>query len=831
MAKYQVFGATSPEVSQREKDHWDLARRAASEGFVLLKNDGVLPLAPCPIGLYGTGSRFTVKGGSGSGEVNGRHSVTIEEGLKNAGFTFNTLYMERLEKKFTADINAWKDEVNKAIKCYNIFTTMKMFDEIHRHPKPLPSCTPVREDELDHTTDTAIYVLSRQAGEGQDRDNKKGDYQLSDVEAESLKLLSQNYKKLILIINCGSSVDLSVLDEIRIDAVLFFGQGGMQGGNALADVLTGKRTPCGKLTDTWAMKYDDYPSYNTYSHLKGNVEHEEYYEGIYVGYRYFETFHKKVRFPFGYGLSYTTFDHKADSISLNGTVLTLKASVTNTGKQYSGREILQVYVRKPNGRIDTESIDLVAFGKTKTLNPSESVELTLSFDLHDMSVFDESQASFVLLKGEYGVYLGTSAEEIKPVAVIDLDEEITLERVSLVNNRELTFKDLKSETETREYDSSLPRFKADSSAFTLITHQTYKPQFSDKIKNILSGLGDKEKTMLAVGGAYKLKSYNAVMGAAGRTNTELLNKGIPNIIMSDGPAGLNVTPKVVILKNGAMRFIDEVPEEWQWGWIKKFGFIAKADPKKGRPAYRYMTAWPNETLQAQTWDVSLLEEIGRAVGREMLEIGVSIWLAPGMNIHRNPLCGRNFEYYSEDPLISGKMAAAITKGVQSMGGVGVSVKHFCCNNQEDNRYANSSNVSQRALREVYLRAFHIAVTEGKPWTVMSCYNLVNGTYVCNSRELVTGVLRDEWGFDGLVMSDWSACDKATYYGAINAGNDLIMPGNEQIQKKLLQELKEGKVDRTALDISVSRVLELIFKSEVNKNFNKLLIWRGFQDVR
>ena len=223
-------------------------------------------------------------------------------------------------------------------------------------------------------------------------------------------------------------------------------------------------------------------------------------------------------------------------------------------------------------------------------------------------------------------------------------------------------------------------------------------------------------------------------------------------------------------------------------------------------------------MLAQSWDTALLEEVGQAVGKEMLEIGVSVWLAPGMNIHRNPLCGRNFEYYSEDPVLSGKMAAAVTRGVQSQGGVGVSVKHFCCNNQEDNRTGVSANVSQKALREIYLRAFEIAVTEGEPWTVMSSYNRVNGRYVCNDPELLTGVLREEWGFDGLVMSDWNATDPASHVAAVNAGNDLIMPGNAAVRKALLAGLKNGTLDRAALDRSAGRVLELIFKSETCKDF-------------
>ena len=286
--------------------------------------------------------------------------------------------------------------------------------------------------------------------------------------------------------------------------------------------------------------------------------------------------------------------------------------------------------------------------------------------------------------------------------------------------------------------------------------------FSPKVQAILNRISDWDKIRLVVGGGYSIRCYNNVMGAAGRTCTGLLKKGIPNIVLSDGPAGLNVIPVTTTTTWGTPQYPEGFPADWKWGWLKKMEPVIKHLPGKGTTRYRYMTAWPSETVQAQTWNTELLAEIGKAVGREMLEIGVSVWLAPGLNIHRNPLCGRNFEYYSEDPLVSGKMAAAITRGVQSMGGVGVSQKHFCCNNQEDNRIGVSANVSQRALREIYLRAFRIAVTEGKPWTVMSSYNRVNGKHVCNTYDLLTRVLRQEWGFDGLVMSDWNATEQCSY---------------------------------------------------------------------
>lgn len=774
--KFQVFGVSAREESQREKEHKALARQAAAEGIVLLKNDNVLPLTTRSVALYGPGSRMTVKGGSGSGDVRERHSVTIEEGLKNAGFTFpSALWMDRFKEKYDADVSAWRNGVEEQIKKYNPIQTMQMFLFIGEHPMPYPACTPIQEDELTDETDTAIYVLSRQAGEGKDRRVEKGDYLLSDVEEGSLRLLSRHYRKLILVLNCGGAIDLSILDEIRIDAVLFYGQGGMEGGNALADILTGAVCPSGKLTDTWAMRYEDYPSANTFGHRNGNLDDEEYSEGIYVGYRWFEKQGIVPRYPFGYGLSYTHFEQQVTAVSENNVTVT----ITNTG-DFAGKEVLQLFIAKPEGGIDHEMRSLAGFAKTRLLQPGESQTLCIPYDLADIASFDEGRSSFILEAGEYRLSLVN-----QPCGNIRLEQERILETVQPVGS-----------------DIRKP----------------VAEQFSCKVEALLKKLSEKDKIKLVTGGGYSIRCYNNVMGAAGRTCTKLLRKGIPNIVLADGPAGLNVNQATTVMRDGTPRYPDGLPADWQWGWLKKIEPLVKSKPGKGITAYRYMTAWPSETVQAQTWNAELVESIGQAVGKEMLEIGVSVWLAPGLNIHRNPLCGRNFEYYSEDPLVSGKMAAAITRGVQSMGGVGVSQKHYCCNNQEDNRTGVSANVSQRALREIYLRAFRIAVTEGKPWTVMSSYNRVNGKYVCNSYDFCTRVLRQEWGFEGLVMSDWNATEQCSYSEAINAGNDLIMPGTASVARKLGAELKEGKLDRKALNVSAGRVLELIFKSDTCKNF-------------
>ena len=522
MKRFQTFGATSPEESQREKENKALARRAAAEGIVLLKNDGVLPLQTKNVALYGPGSRMTVKGGSGSGDVRERRSVTIEEGLKNADFTFpTTLWMDRFEQKYAADVATWRADVEQAIKGYGPIRTMQMFITIGEHPMPYPACTPILKDELTDETDTAIYVLSRQAGEGKDRRVEKGDYLLSEVEEESLKTLSAHYKKLILILNVGSVIDLSILDETRVDAVLFYGQGGMEGGSALADLLTGAATPCGKLTDTWAMRYVDYPSADTFGHRNGNLENEDYAEGIYVGYRWFEKQGIAPRFPFGFGLSYTMFQTEAAVIS----DASVTATVTNTGA-FSGKEVVQLFVQKPEATMDHERRSLLGFAKTKLLKPGESETLTLPFDLWDVASFDEAQNAFVLEKGTYTLFFGD-----RPCGSFLLETERTRP----------------------------------------ITRKPKKEQWSERVAALLKTLSDRDKIALVTGGGYAMKAYNNVMGAAGRTSVKLLKKGVPNIVLCDGPAGLNVNQSVVIMNDGSPRYpcvFDEIPVENAAGYVE-----------------------------------------------------------------------------------------------------------------------------------------------------------------------------------------------------------------------------------------------------------------------
>lgn len=819
MSKFRVFGADTKEESQRERDHRVLARRAAADGMVLLKNDGVLPLENKKIALYGVGARMTVKGGTGSGDVEERYSVTIEQGLINGGYTIvHPLWLNRFDDKFKKDTEIWRQSVEEKIKGYGPLRTMQMFDIIHTSPLSYPSANPILEDELTDETDTAIYVVARQAGEGGDRRAEKGDYLLSDIEAESIKKLASKYEKFLLVINCGSTMDLSILEEANIGAVLYYSQGGMEGGNAFADIVSGIVTPSAKLTDTWALQYGDYPSADSYSYLNGDLTFNNYYEGIYIGYRWFEATQRAVRYPFGFGLSYTDFTYEVERIEVDCSLVHVTATVKNVGTQYSGKEVLQLYLAKPSGALDHEKKGLVAFEKTKLLAPGETDTLTLSFDIAKQGSFNEQCSSFLLEKGEYGLFLGTDCSKTSLTGVLLLKEEVVLEQTEHILPRKVEFEEYKSENIQICYDAEVVRYPLDILAFETKTHSYETPEVyeTEKEKRLLDSLTEKQLIDLCVGGGFSMRGYINVPGVVGTTSVKLLKKGIPNITFSDGPAGLRVMQAGAVQTSGLVLYPEGLPPDWEWGYLKHLVPLVRTT--RGRLVYHYMSAFPCETAQAQSWDVALVEEIGRAIGREMEEIGVAVWLAPGMNLHRNPLCGRNFEYYSEDPVLTGSMAAAITKGVQSVEGCFVTVKHFCCNSQEDNREYMSSNLTERALREMYLRAFRIVMEEVQPRTIMTSYNMVNSVYTPNSYDLCSKVLRNEWGFEGLIMSDWNSTDKCSHPEAINAGNDLIMPGNKSVRKALELALKEGRLDKKQLRRSAARVLRLILSAGTSEGF-------------
>lgn len=796
------FGSTTPELTERERRNAALARRAAAEGMVLLQNDGTLPLSPQPVALFGMGARKTVSGGEGSGDVAPRYKITIEQGLEDAGYTITSkAWLDDYDAEYRETYEEYRMMVEEKIA--HIPNPVAQIPAAHSYKYRCPSGRRITEQDV-VGVDTALYVLMRQAGECNDRRNEPGDFQLTDIEKDNLRFLAAHCRHVVLIVNVGGLVDLSILDEVPISAVIFYVQGGMEGGHALADLLCGKVNFSGKLADSWPMRYEDIPFGESFSSLNGELDHEDYREGLYIGYRYFDSFGVAPRWPFGYGLSYTQFALQTTAVCAESANLRVTVQVTNTGA-VAGREVVQMYLSVPGGVAQS----LCAYAKTSVIAAGAAQEMTLQFDLRDQSVWDDATAAYILPAGEYRLQIGTSSRATEPVAAFMLEQLVTVRQCRSCCAPQTPLDELQAPPRT------LPPLPQTAVQLTLDpaalagASANYEPQpapESDWVRQTLDRLTPEQQIELVRGGDLQNQAgtQHQIMGAAGKTCITLLDEGVPNVLFSDGPAGVNIMEEVVYGPDGSQKTA-KMPEKYNWGLMKRMAsrFIGL----EGQHVYRYATAWPVEELLAQTWDPALLEEIGAATGEELQEFGITLWLAPGMNLHRNPLCGRTFEYYSEDPHLTGTLAAALTRGVQCKPGIGVTLKHFCCNNQEDNRFAVSSNVSERTLRQLYLRSFELAVRDGAPKAIMTSYNKLNGRYTGEREDLIAGILRGEWQYDGLVMTDWGTRYDALT--ALRATTDLMMPGSDTDKQALLNALQAGTLDLDALRRSAARVLHIV----------------------
>ena len=762
---------------------------------------------------------MTVKGGTGSGAVRERYSVTIEQGLENAGFEITSkAWLDRFDRFYADTYETYRQEQEAKVagmtNFYQILGTVTPF----QHPTGMA----IEEDELTQD-DTAIYVLSRQAGEGHDRDLKPGDYLLDEVEWQNLNILSGHYAHLIVIVNVGGMIDLSFMDSLPVSALVFFSQGGEEGGNALADALIGKVNFSGRLTATWPMHYEDIPSSKTYSQFGGDAFNQAYNEGIYVGYRYFDTFGVKPRYPFGYGLSYTVFEKTLTEISMDEALLHATVRVRNTGV-CAGRDAVLLYATVPFAQNSAEFKRLVAFGKTAELKPGETEEIILCFPYKELAQYDEADAAWKLLRGDYILRL-----EEKPAMILRLDETVILEKCKNVCKPQREINEITPPERACEALGDLPVIVMRAGAIACTAHSYAVPD--EATDTLVASMTDEQLTTLVCGGGTSPKNLQvSAMGASGCTTPNLYDTlGIPNTVLSDGPAGLNLTSHVVELPDGTLKAA-RVPHvlaayrRYLFGMSGKAMLSQMAAPEDGTVHYQFATAWPCSQLLAQSFDPNLLEQVGDAVGKEMEAFGVTVWLAPGMNIQRNPLCGRTFEYYSEDPVVSGKMAAAIVRGVQKHPGKGMSVKHFAANSCELERNRSSSNLTERTLRQIYLRGFEIAVKESRPMTVMAAYNKVNDVYCTNNYDLLVNVLRNEWGFEGLVMSDWDSIkadrtdctkpDTGDIWKAHSAQCDLVMPGRPDQIEALVKGMETGNVKREDLERSAVRILRMIRQNTV-----------------
>lgn len=838
LRKRGYVGTTSTVMSQREKDNAILAREAAAEGFVLLKNEAqTLPLKPgTKIGLYGAGAVRTIKGGTGSGDVNNRYNVNIYDGLKNAGYEITSVeWLEGYDRRYLAARESWKSEIFRKLteECNGNF-----FEAYSTTPFSMPAGAAIDEAAAKKDgAEIAMYVLARIAGENADRRDEAGDYYITEEERAQIAALCEAYEKVILVVNTGGLIDLAFADEFpNITAVLQFVQAGQEGGNALADVISGKVTPSGKLVDSWALDYMDYPNAAYFSHKSGDVYREEYREGIYVGYRYFDTFDVPVRYSFGYGLSYTEFDIKVTGISKQISAqgkptLSVSVDVINTGVAYSGKEVVQVYVSCPQGKLPKEFRRLAAFGKTKLLAPGETQSLTLSMDLYQLASYSEEQAAWLLETGTYGIWVGNALSTAALCGTFVLDETKVLVQCEHICPLKESLEELQADKAKLEEkqtawlrkaeERKLPKVQISAKELPTetVVYEKLQDQYPGRAGEIVDQLSTEELIALATGDPAKDQGASAlgsagqtVPGAAAETVTvaEKAPYYVASIVLADGPAGLRLRSEYQVREDGSIDggdFLDGFEN----------GYFAEPKESKGIVYHQYCTAIPVGTLLAQSWNLELMHTLGRMIAGEMNEFEVTLWLAPGMNIHRNPLCGRNFEYYSEDPLLAGSMAAAMTQGVQSIPGCGTTIKHFACNNQEDNRMGSDSILSERTLREIYLKGFETAIRSAQPMAMMTSYNLINGVHAANNYDICTKAARDEWGFAGAIMTDWttttdSTAGECTAAGCMKAGNDMVMPGDMRDHASIRQALKDGTLDIRELKRCVYHTIKIILQS-------------------
>ncbi len=793
-----------PPLSERELKNAAIAENAAMEGMVLLENrNGALPLSKDQkIAMFGNGAVRTVRGGTGSGDpFNGglsgggafdvdqspRYHIHILPAMKKAGFEIVNEEM----------LNAWAEKYDEAKKnAANLVMQSFMFPE-----------EPLTEELLSGIaaeTDTAVIVFSRNAGEGHDR-TVENDYCFSDTEKKNLELIRKAFPAVILILNVGGPVSTRDVKEADADAVLLMGQSGQEGGSAVTKILLGDVTPSGKLSTTWAGDYCEYPGSDKYL---SDPAVSLYEEGIYVGYRYFDTFGRTAGYPFGYGLSYTDFDVKPLDAGMDGQIVRVDVKVTNTGN-FAGKEVVQLYVSAPSTELDMPYQELRGFEKTKLLMPGETEILQIRADLRALSSYSFNESAYILSRGYYILRAGTSSVDTVPVAAIRIPETV---KTILVNHvlplrRELAEKtglqgdDLSKEAEglpvlapeklpelwdrrSPYADEHVTTYTFDPSYQPVMPYEEVKvlPQQSGTYQDLLDGrisveaflaqLTEEQLSDFVCGTGWGVAddaspivggSSESVPGAAGETTHQLEEKyGVPSIVLADGPGGVRVTQEFT---------------------------ATNVETGEKQTVYHYAIAWPVGTTLAQSFNRETLWEVGLGIDADIRSMNVAVILGPGVNIHRNPLCGRNFEYFSEDPYLAGEMAAAITLGIQNGNTGAANIKHYAANNQETNRHANDSVVSERALREIYLEPFRKSVEQGHAMTFMTSYNLINGVPTADSYDLCINLPRGEWGFDGMIMTDWNG-GSSTPRISMHAGNDMIMPGGPMRAMNILTALKK-----------------------------------------
>lgn len=783
-------------------EYIETAKNVVAEGCVLLENrDQVLPLKKgTKVSVFGRIQTHYYKSGTGSGGmVNVSKVIGIVDALKESG----------------------QVEVNEdLLNTYLEWEESNPFDEGEGW-----GCEPWCQEEMHlseqivteaaQKSDIAIVIIGRTAGEDQDASDTAGSYRLTKTEFDMLQKVRDHFEKMIVLLNVGGLIDMQFVDVYQPEAVMYVWQGGMIGGLGVADVLLGNVSPSGHLTDTIAYHVEDYPSHKNF----GDANRNYYEEDIYVGYRYFETFAPdKVRYPFGYGMSYTTFDMEVSELTLIDGKETVgcfpktkdvigKLSVTNTGS-VPGKAVTQVYVEAPQGRLGKPARVLADFYKSQVLQPGETEESSIVFSLDTIASYDDSgitghKSAFVLEEGIYNVYVGEDVRRAKPVGSFELNDLLVVEEVGEALAPVEAFSRMKPRLSDENLTADKIVYAIEMEPVPLSTidmdeirkqnvpaeivcdlpeDKVYRLEDVEKgiitLEQFVSQLTDEELTCIVRGEGMGSPRVTAGTAAAfGGVSDALVNRlGIPSLCCSDGPSGMRIDCGV-----------------------KAFSL-------------------PNGTLIGSTFNPDLIEDLYTFTGMEMVKNRIDCLLGPGMNIHRHPLNGRNFEYFSEDPLLTGLMGNAMVKGLQRYHATGT-LKHFCANNQEHRRHFADSVVSERALREIYLKGFEMVVRGGVANSVMTTYGPVNGLWTAGSYDLNTTILRNQWGFEGIVMTDWWAAinergkepDKVNFAAMVRSQNDIYMvcpDGSTNASgDNLMEALKDGRLTRAELQRSAMSICE------------------------
>ena len=763
---------------------WDkyleTSARAVSGGIVMLKNDGALPLKQGgTAAVFGRIQLHYYKSGTGSGGmVNVSKVIGITDGLLDAGY--------KLDEQLLNAYREWDEQ--------NPFDYGEGWGGEPWSQKEMPLTDELVSGAASRA-DAAIVIIGRTAGEEMDNKLEKGAFLLSDLEEDMLRRVTSAFDKTVVLLNTGGLIDMSFMDRYPVSAVMYVWQGGMVGGAGTAAVLTGEVSPSGKLPDTIAYEISDYPSDKFF----GSGDMDCYGEDIYVGYRYFETFAKdRVRFPFGFGMSYTSFDITASDFKLDGDKVTGSVNVKNTGST-PGREVVQIYCSAPQGKLGKPARVLCGFDKTRALQPGESQTLSFEIPLESVASYDDSgvtghKSAWILEQGGYVFYAGADVRSASEAYSLTLPETVVRQCKSALGPL-TAFKRMVN-------SSGKPEFEDVSLTGEAFPHDHAKlpaeiPQTGDRgirLADVVNGkntleeftaqLTDYDLSCIIRGEGMGSPKVTAGTAAAfGGVSDTLTALGIPCACCDDGPSGMR-------LDCGTKAF-----------------------------------SLPNGTLLASTFDRPLMTELFTFMGLEMHTNQVDCLLGPGMNIHRHPLNGRNFEYFSEDPYLTGEMASAELAGLHSTGAEGT-IKHFCGNNRETRRHFLDSVISERALREIYLRGFEKAVKKGGAKSVMTTYGQVNGVWTAGNYGLVTGILRDDWGFDGFTMTDWwaninrrgKAPDKSDFAAMAMAQNDVYMvtADGAACNDNTLDSLKSGELTRGELQRNAMNILRFLTTTHAMK---------------